>query len=357
MSLRNPVRQLLKQVRSRVSGGARVEKRLRVGFVGTGQHARTNLYPCLPLVPVDLMAVCARRQESAAAAARTFGAPSAYADYTEMFRRESLDAVFVCVSAREHFKIASAALERGLHVFVEKPATETVEEAQALREIERRSGRHVMVGLMKRHAPAYRKAREIVASRSFGSLAMIDARFCVGAFPGDEEFVREVGIHHLDLIRYFAGEVATLQAERHQTTAGALTLAVLLRFASGAVGTMRLSSGQSWRARNERVELLGRGQSLVIENMISLRHYRTVDAPAPGGPFAGPGESFWEPNFTVPTVPNQTTYLNGFGFEIEHFVQSLLAGKKPQPALGDFIQDLRLARALSTGQTFRAEEA
>lgn len=303
------------------------------------------------------MAVCARRQESAAAAARSFGAPSAYADYMEMFRRESLDAVFVCVSAREHFKIASAALEQGLHVFVEKPATETLEEAQALRELERRSGRHVMVGLMKRHAPAYRKAREIVASPSFGSLAMIDARFCVGAFPGDEEFVREVGIHHLDLIRYFAGEVAGLQAERHQTTAGALTLAVLLKFTSGAVGTMRLSSGQSWRARNERVELLGSGQSLVIENMVSLHHYRTVDAPAPGGPFAGPGESFWEPNFTVPTAPNQTTYLNGFGFEIEHFVQSLLAGKKPQPDLGDFIQDLRLARALSTGQTFRAEEA
>lgn len=354
MSLRNPVRRLLKQVKATVSGG-RGDKRLRVGFVGAGQHARTNLYPCLPHAPVDLMAVCARRPESAAAAARTYGAPMAYSDYREMFSRESLDAVFICVSAREHFKIAAAALERGLHVFLEKPATHTVEEAQSLRELERQSGRHVMVGFMKRHAPVYRKAREIMTSRSFGPLAMIDARFCVGAFPGEEDFLREVALHHLDLIRYFAGEVEALHAERHRAGGDATSLAVVLRFAGGAVGTLRLSSGQSWRTRNERVEILGRGQTLVIENMVSLRHYRTIDAPPPGGPFDGPGEAFWEPNFTVPTLPNQTLHLNGFGFEIEHFAHSLLEGRKPQPGLGEFIQALRLARALSTGEPYRAE--
>lgn len=341
------MRDVIRQVRSRVASSSRPRPRLRLGFVGAGQHARANLYPCLPYVHADLMAVCARHLESAEKTARAFGARGAYADFREMFAREALDAVLVCVDARQHFGIAAAALDCGLHVFLEKPATQTLEEAQTLRDLERRSGKSVMVGFMKRHAPACGKARAIVNSRGFGRLAAIDLRLCVGAFPGEEEFLREVAIHHFDLIRFLAGDVVATHVERHRGRSGGLTLAVALKCVNGAVGTMRLSSGQSWRTRSERVELMGEGQAVVIENMISLRHYKTVDAPSSGGAFSGPGESFWEPNFTVPTVHNQSLFLNGFGFEIEHFVESLLAARRPQPDLSDFIASLRLVQAAS----------
>jgi predicted dehydrogenase len=347
MSLLKPVRDLFTEFSSQVSARVRAGSRLKIGFVGCGQHARTNLYPVLQFVRADLQAVCARRLENAEAAAKAFGAPSAYASFEAMFDKEPLDAVLVCVSADEHFRIAAAALERGLHVFVEKPATRTLGEAEQLRHLERKAGRHLMVGFQKRHAPAYRKAWQILRGESFGALSTIDVRFCFGSFPGDEEFLREVAIHHLDLIRFFAGNVEAVHAERHRSRSGGFAFAVTARFEGGAVGTMRLSTEQSWRAHNERVELSGEGESLVVENMVSLRHYKGSAAKSAGeGPFRGEGEAFWEPNFTVPTIWNQTHHLNGFGFELEHFVECLLAGNKPEPGIEDYCRSLQMVDSI-----------
>jgi myo-inositol 2-dehydrogenase/D-chiro-inositol 1-dehydrogenase len=322
-------------------------KRLKLGFVGCGEHAKTNLYPCLRYVPVDLVSICAKHRESAESAAKIFGADSAYDDFQEMFDKETLDAVFVCVGAKEHFRICSAALESGLHVFVEKPATKTLEEAIRLREIEKRANRHVMVGFMKRHAPGYRKAKEIVESGSFVPLAALDTKLCVGPFWGEEEFLLEVAIHHLDLVRFFAGEVQSLHVEKHASKRqGVFTLAVVVRFQSGAVGSLCFSTEQSWRAHNERVELSGNEQFVVIDNVFSLRHYKPSRSNAGEDVYSGMGNAFWEPNFTVPSSQNQTLHLNGFGFEVEHFVKSLLSGKKPKPDLRDFIMDMLLIEAI-----------
>ncbi len=322
------------------------ERRLRLAFVGCGEHATTNLYPCLPQLPVELVAVCARRQERAAAAARRFGAAAAYDDFAALFERETLDAVLVSVGAREHFRICAAALERGLHVFVEKPATRTREEALELQELARRAGRHVMVGFQKRHAPAYRRAREISSTPGFGPLAAIDARLSVGPFAGQGEFLREVAIHALDLLRFFAGDVARLGVERHAgPRPDRFTLAIAASFRSGAVGSLLLSTEQSWRAHNERFELSGGGEAVVVDNLVSLRHYRRPD---PAEAFAGPGHGFWEPNFTVPVARNQSLHLNGFAPELEHFVLSVLGGRAPEPGLGEFAAALELVEALDS---------
>lgn len=322
-------------------------KRLRVGFVGCGEHARTNLYPCLPSLPVDLIAVCARRRDSAERAARTFGASSFYDDFQEMFSKERLDAVFVCVRAEEHFRIASAAVNAGLHVFLEKPATASLQECEALEQLAARRERHVMVGLMKRHAPAYRKAMEIVRSPSFGPISAIDTKLCVGPLADIKHFLREVGLHHLDLVRFFAGEIQALHVEKHLSSRSeAFTLALVCRFGNGAVGSLLMSTEQSWRGHNERVEIAGEGQSIVIDNVASLKHYRpSLQAPARDA-FAGAGHEFWEPNFTVPTGYNQSLHINGFAPEVEHFVTSLLSGHKPAPGLSDFRENLKVIGAI-----------
>lgn len=337
---------LLRGVRSKVLGRLGGAQRLRVGFVGAGQHARTNLYPCLQYLPVELAAVCTQHPATAESAATVFGAKAAYADVETMLSKERLDAVLVCVNATEHFRIARAALDRGLHVFLEKPATATLEEAEQLIELERKAGRFVMVGFQKRHAPAYVKARAIAQSPSFGPLSSVSARLCVGPVSGEDRFLLEVAIHHLDLVRFFASEVADVHVETHRSKKGTFTFALALRFRSGAVGTLHLSTAQSWQANNERLEITGEGEFVVVDNMLSLRHYRGAGRGEGPGPFAGAGESFWEPNFTSPTIHNQTLHLNGFGFELEHFVESVRAKRRPKADLEDFRQDLLLIQAI-----------
>ena len=102
------MRNLISDVKARLLAGSG-ERRLKIGFVGCGEHARTNLYPVLPGLRVDLMAICARRLERAQRAARDFGASAAYDDFQEMFTKEPLDAVIICVNARETPPAAIAA--------------------------------------------------------------------------------------------------------------------------------------------------------------------------------------------------------------------------------------------------------
>jgi predicted dehydrogenase len=85
---------------------------------------------------------------------------AAYADYRELLDRTQLDAVLISSPAQTHAEITLAALERGLHVFVEKPMCITLADADRIVEARRRSDRVVQVGYMKRFDRAWERMRE-----------------------------------------------------------------------------------------------------------------------------------------------------------------------------------------------------
>src|SRR5437868_11579453 len=70
-------------------------ERLRAAFIGCGDHAYRNIYPCLQYAPVELVAVCDRREERAGHYARLFGAAAVYADHREMLAKERPQVVFI----------------------------------------------------------------------------------------------------------------------------------------------------------------------------------------------------------------------------------------------------------------------
>ncbi|MCL0050593.1 Gfo/Idh/MocA family oxidoreductase [Dehalococcoidia bacterium] len=345
LSLRYQRAQLIAKLGFNMLSRLRNEKLLRVGFIGCGRHAKVNLYPCLRYAPIELVATCAKHKENAEATARMFGAQRAYDNYLEMFDKEKIDAVFIVVGAEQHFEMCSHALYHGLHVFVEKPATQNLEQAGELLNISEKTNKHIMVGFMKRFAPTYQRAKQIIATRDFAPLSAVDTKFCVGKSKSEEKFLIDVAIHHLDLLRFFGGEVKTLHVEKESVEKrGIFSFAITVKFTTGAIGSTFISSGQSWHAHNERVELFGNGQSIIIDNVVSFRYYRN-DCLQPDV-FRQSNNIFWEPNFTVPSEQNQTLFLNGFAYEIRHFADSILNGTKPKSNIEDFYYDMQLIEAI-----------
>jgi predicted dehydrogenase len=75
------------------------DRTLRVGMLGVGSHTYRNLLPTMNFLPVSLAAVCYQKDEQRARrTAQQYGAGACYSDPAEMYAREKLDAVFVCVS-------------------------------------------------------------------------------------------------------------------------------------------------------------------------------------------------------------------------------------------------------------------
>ncbi len=154
--------------------------------------------------------MCARHLDRAEATTREFQAARAYDDWQEMLRREELHAVFVIAPEQQQAAIVSEVLRAGVPVFVEKPLGLTADEAQTVADLATQVGKQVMVGFMKRFAPAYGEMKRIMHEQeSFGEPLSLFGMSAIGSREGwvDEWFIKTGGIHCVDLARYLFGEV------------------------------------------------------------------------------------------------------------------------------------------------------
>ncbi|HZG88158.1 Gfo/Idh/MocA family oxidoreductase [Paenibacillus sp.] len=140
--------------------------KVKVGIIGLGEVAQIIHLPILQALSdrYEIAALCDISPSLVAWAGERFGVSNLYTDAHELVRQEDLDAVFVLNSDEYHAEHAIAALRAGKHVLIEKPMTLTVSDADALIAARDAAGVHVMVGYMRRYAPAFAKACEELAS-------------------------------------------------------------------------------------------------------------------------------------------------------------------------------------------------
>ena len=138
---------------------------LRVGVVGLGEVAQVVHLPILESLPdlFDLTAVCDISPTLLDLVGDRYGVTRRFADVHEMVERSDLDCVLVLNSDEYHCEAVLAALDHGLHVMVEKPMCLSPREAEQIIAARDRSGRQVMVGYMRRFAPAFEEAKRRLA--------------------------------------------------------------------------------------------------------------------------------------------------------------------------------------------------
>jgi predicted dehydrogenase len=150
-------------------GEVKSDRKLRIGIIGTGGIAGSHIasYKKQPDVEVvagaDLIPGKAEKffKDNEVEA-------KAFTDYKEMIDTMNLDAVSVCTYNRTHAECTIYALEHGLPVLLEKPMTVTLEEAIAIREAEKKSGKIVSVGFQPRFDANMQMIKKIVQSGELG---------------------------------------------------------------------------------------------------------------------------------------------------------------------------------------------
>lgn len=134
---------------------------LRVGVVGLGEVAQVVHLPILGHLPdlYELTAVCDISPTLLKVLGDRYAVQHRYDDFAEMVAEAPLDCVLVLNSDEYHTECVVGALERGLHVMVEKPMCLSPREAERIIEARDRCGAQVMVGYMRRFAPAFEEAK------------------------------------------------------------------------------------------------------------------------------------------------------------------------------------------------------
>jgi predicted dehydrogenase len=231
----------------------------RVGFIGTGVMARVHLEGMLRREDTEVVAIC----EPSAGAAELTGQlfeqhgrpkPPNEPDWARFIDRfaDRLDAVFIITPHAFHFAQATACLEAGLDVLLEKPMVMTAAEATALIETRDRTGGLLVVAFQGSLSPQIREASRLLRSGSLGPILNINAvvwqnwaMHTDGTWRQRPElagggFLFDTGAHMLNTVTDLAGEdfaevAAWLEDDGRPVDIRAV---VMGRLASGALVTM-----------------------------------------------------------------------------------------------------------------------
>ncbi|MCD6291318.1 MAG: Gfo/Idh/MocA family oxidoreductase [Anaerolineae bacterium] len=215
---------------------------IEAAVIGVGAMGRNHARILAQMENVNLAAVADLSPEVVERVARTYKA-AAYVDYHEMLDRERLDIVTVAVPTHAHHQVAGDVIERGLHVFIEKPLAASMVEGQALIEAAHAKGITLAVGHVERFNPVVIELKRRLDAGQVGRVFQMMARR-VGPFPSrveDVGVVFDLATHELNIMEYLNGSpIESLYAEtereihaRHEDL-----LSGLLRFRNGTIGLL-----------------------------------------------------------------------------------------------------------------------
>jgi hypothetical protein len=254
-----------------------------VGLIGAGAFARGVLVPALQSAGFGhLVSVASASGLSAVRLAERVGfeqvAPSAQAVIDD----PDVSVVVIATPHDSHAALAAAALRAGKHVLTEKPLALTVTELDDVEEAWRSSGCQLWVDFNRRFSPAVGEARRHLAS--IGGPVVIAYRVNAGPIAPTHWYAdrrqggRLIGevCHFVDTCAALAGaspaEVVAVAGPAGEAQGGS-DLAVALRCDEGSLATITYASGGHGSTAKERIEVLGGGHTLVIDDFRSL----TVD--------------------------------------------------------------------------------
>ena len=138
-----------------------MDRPLRVLVAGCGNMGASHARAYHRMPEFQVVGLVSRGPTSRRALSRELGGPPDFGDYHEALRATRPDVVSINTYPETHGPFARAAIEKGCHVFCEKPLATTVEEAQAVVDAARGGGRKLVVGYILRVHPAWRRFIEI----------------------------------------------------------------------------------------------------------------------------------------------------------------------------------------------------
>ena len=163
-----------------------MEDKVQVAVIGAGWWGCEAHLPSLRDHPrAEIAAVQSRTREKAEKIAASFDAKHACETVDEVLAIESLDAAIISSTPNVHCEQARAALERGLHVLIEKPMTLTLAEAREIVGLARAKGLHFVISCPWHYTPHAAEARRLIGSGAIGDIKMISVlmtNFCEGLY-------------------------------------------------------------------------------------------------------------------------------------------------------------------------------
>ena len=255
---------------------------LKIGVIGLGDISKIHI-PVIQSNPDAVLTAVCDLDENLAVDGAAF-----YTDYRKMLSVEALDCVHICLPHHLHYEATKACVEKGIHVFQEKPLALNAKEGGSLVELEDRyKDVKICICLQNRLNETVEKLREIVESGEYGKVLGIKglvtwfrpkAYYDIKPWRGRMDLAGggvmiNQALHTLDLMQLLGGEIVKIKGSIDQLLDYGIevedTASAKMQFANGATGLLFATNANSVNSSVELQVLLEKGKFTIKDSVLT----------------------------------------------------------------------------------------
>jgi predicted dehydrogenase len=178
-------------------------EKINLGFVGYGYWGPNLVRNFYATDGANVSMVCDLNLQRLELVKTIYPSVKVTQNYEELVKDSSIDAIVISTQVSSHFSLAKKALEAGKHVFLEKPMTATVKEAEELVNIAERKKKVLMVDHIFLYTGAVRKIKKVIEDEELGNIYYFDSvRVNLGLFQHDVNVIWDLATHDLSIMDY-----------------------------------------------------------------------------------------------------------------------------------------------------------
>jgi len=206
-------------------------------------------------------------------------------DFNSVLQNPEINAVAVVTPSHTHFKVVSAALNAGKHVYVEKPISTVAQEAKELMELADSKGLTLMVGHLLLYHPAVNRLKRLIEDGVLGEISYVQSdRLNINYFKNDRSVMWDLAPHDISMTSYVLGKapvrvISAVGASSDNNDIMDITH-VTVEYEGGIIGQI----SDSWIHPVKRVNLLVRGSkgTAIFDDTLKENKLQIFDQTTPG---------------------------------------------------------------------------
>jgi virulence factor len=286
---------------------------MKIGIIGLGDIARKAYLPVISCKPELELILCTRKAKVLESLSKQYKIKETVQTVEELIEAKA-EAAFIHSATESHVEIAEMLLNKGIHVYVDKPIAYTYEEAKKLADLAEKNNRLLTVGFNRRFAPMYKS----LSQQPDRNMILIQKN---RTFNPDNirRFIFDDFVHVVDTLRFLMlGDIENINIQGLKKDNKLYSVILQL---SGkdctAIGIMNRDSGIT----EEVVEVINPGNKWVVKDMVTTTHYNN-------GEEKTIRFKDWD----------STLYKRGFINVIDHFIACVNNNGIPCPSASDSLK-------------------
>jgi len=252
-----------------------------IGIVGAGNFTKMTLLPALKSTKANIKHIVSSGGVNGTALAKKYNIEQSTTNYELVLDDEDVDLIMITTRHNLHADMVIKALNKGKHVFVEKPLALNNEQLKTIEESYKKNNGSLMVGFNRRFSPHIQKIKSLIGDSKMNIVATMNAGDIPPDFWVHDMLVgggRIIGeaCHYLDLMIFLSGskiKSVCMNAMGKNPSENTDNASILVKMENGSSGVINYFANGAKSYSKERLEVFSQEKILIMDNFIKTSGY------------------------------------------------------------------------------------